>query len=513
MNIKVRITISNDQFKSIQQVNAEVRALGISQGEIGNFKEGQIITAKIKSILNEIFLLELGNGKSIEAKQNNILGLNLEKGNTYQFIVKTGEDGQIFMKPLLNEDVNIQQSDQGIIKFLEQAGIAPDKDKIQLVKLLLEAEMPVNERMIMEVNKARLQFDRIESLLKGMQDVQTEKGQFLEMDLGQALRELMRNQEQQQSHGESSIQMDGEESHENKFVNTKEMVINSSELENSEKTELLSKMEKNMDAKVEGNIERINIREMDFDKIIFLLKNGLKINLKNATALNDVILRQFPMSQQFEEIIQSLMKDDKTVNLGKNLRETTLKLQDALINRNPEFQEVLKELYAKAEMVKLKLTALDSDQHKDIVKQLENLKNNIDFLGKVNPLQTFLQVPIEIGNSHRNLDLFVVQERGKSKKINPQDVKILVSLDTKNMAFVQALIEIKEKSITCNFRIETEYAKQLIQSHEKKLEDGLTGYGFTNVYFHYAVSQSPIHLINAARSEKSLRHNSIDLKV
>ncbi len=507
----MRITVSNDQLKHVQQEQGELRATGIHRGEIGSFQEGQIIKAKIKSILNEIILLELGNGKTIEAKHNNTLAHGLEKGGVYQFVVKSGEDGQILIKPLLQEGMDVQQDDQGIVKFLAKAGIAPEKDKIQLVKLLLDAEMPVNEKLITEVAKTRLQFDRIDELLREAQNIG--KSQFLEKDLGQVLKALMKNQELQGRDREQSIQIDSKDNLKNAFLGTIEPVSNGGKIENDTQGNLLSKMAKTMGVGLEENIDRINIKEMDFDKIIFLLKNGLKINLKNATALNDIILRQFPLAKQFEEIVENLSKDQKTMTLGKSLSETLSKMQDALMNGKSEFTEALKDLYTKAEMVKLKLMSFESEQNKDIVKQLENFKNSIDFLGKINPLQTFLQVPLEMGNGHRNLDLFVIQERGKSKKINPQDVKILVSLDTRNMEFVQALIEIKEKSITCNFRTVNEHAQQLIQTHQKKLEQGLEKYGFTSIYFHYAITQSEMHLMNSLRREKTKNHHSIDLKV
>lgn len=502
----MRVTILNDQFKGLQQASIEKKALGANTGQDGNLQEGQIIKAKIKSILNEMILIELGNGKFIEAKYKDVAGHNLEKGSTYQFIVKAGDEGQILMKILGNEGLDIHHEDLSIIKFLEQTGMYPDKDKIQLVKLLLKAEMPVTEKMLLEITQTKLQFDKINDLLSSMKDVA--EGQFLEKDLGQVLKELIKKPEQQ-SHGDKTILMDT-------LGTSKAMSLGAgytSKLIEGKEQELLSKATDSKNNNFTGNSGRINVEGMDFEKIIFMLKNGLKVNLKNATALNDMVFRQYPMSRQFEEIIQTLMNDEKTTKLGMSLKETISKMQDALIHRKPEFQEALRELYTKAELIKLKMMSLESAHQKDIVNQLENFKNNIDFLGKLNPLQTFLQVPIEIGNIHRNLELIIVQERGKSKKINPKDVKLLVSLETKNMAFVQALIEIKEKSITCNFRVEHEHARAVIQSHQKSLENVLIKYGFVNVYFHYAVSQRETYLINTTDKDADLKHHSVDLKV
>lgn len=499
----MRMDYLNNLLKRAQTRGMEIKQPSTGALEIMGLKEGQVIKARIASMLHDIMMLELENGKLMEAKYTDMASGNLVEGQKYQFVIKTANDKQIVIQPILEDVPAFSDEAQDIARFLEKMGMTPDQEKIELVKQLIKYEIPVNERMLYEMNKLKHIFEKLKDLLENnMVKIHED---LAEKNIEEVFKGLLKDG--------LPISVRAAEKHPDHEHPMKNFIADEEGIYFSKEQEQNLVSARNGKVAGQESTIRCNLDEMNYEKLAFLWKHGFKMNIKHVSSFNDIVFRKFPIAKQLESIMEFLAGDENTVELAEKFEQTTYRLKEGLLHHKRDLQEILKELYAKAEMIKYKLESLDMHKHGDVIKQLENLKNGIDFIGKLNQWQTFLQIPIAIGNDQKNLEIFIGRNSKKSKKINPHDVKIFVSLDTKNMDVVQVLAEIQEKTITCNFRVANEQIKRIIKGYQEKLAEKLKNHGFVHIYFKYAVSQEKLNLLDVEGIDADKKRNFIDLKV
>lgn len=111
-------------------------------------------------------------------------------------------------------------------------------------------------------------------------------------------------------------------------------------------------------------------------------------------------------------------------------------------------------------------------------KLLQHLRviNNIDQF-------TYLQIPIQLGEQRQTAELFVYKRKNSSKKVDPEDVKILLNLDLQYMGHLESFIQVKGKEIALQMEVKNEDLTAFIKSNTLSLYKSLQdlGYKLTDV--------------------------------
>ena len=161
------------------------------------------------------------------------------------------------------------------------------------------------------------------------------------------------------------------------------------------------------------------------------------------------------------------------------------------------------------------IKALEKNEKSDkkVLIHLENMKSSLEFMSKINNNnQVFMQIPLQINETFKNMELFILKDKNKKAKSNNRNLKIFLSLNTDTFKMVQVLIDMDGKNIICNFQVETEAIKYIFAKFEAKLKKNISSIGFDHVNLNFAVSNKRVNLLNA--EEKKLdRMNSIDIRV
>ncbi|MCT4606702.1 MAG: hypothetical protein N4A64_11480 [Marinisporobacter sp.] len=473
-------------------------------GFLGNdnqgLKIGQMIKGKIQQILNDVLLIEMENGKLVEAKST--IPIEAQKNDILKFRIKAIDENQIMIQPIteeVKEKGAIDTAENKIVNLLESLNVKSGKEEIELVKKLIVNEIPVNKEILDNIIQSKGSFEKIETLLNNKPNSVTQN--MITKDIREVLKTLLK------------LEVHTKENEYNEFQKVKELGIKSSNGLETQKNIMEKEHQKLFDHKtVHSNI---NIQDMNFEKIIFLLKNNLKMNMLNMTNINNILLKDFTITKEIDQLIEVLYENKETAHLGKSLEQIFSKLKDMILEKKFEPGEMIKEIHVKLELVKQSIENISSKEQGDALKNIANLKNSLDFVSKINQFQTYFQMPIFFNDERKNLELYISKDDKNRKKINPKDVKILVALDTKTMDKVQVLIGIKDKNITCNFKVTTDETKKMLLAFENDLKEALKLLDFKGISMKYVVGNSENNMIGQELTKKEIdeKIRFIDLKV
>ncbi|MCT4618594.1 MAG: hypothetical protein N4A62_04315 [Marinisporobacter sp.] len=473
-------------------------------GFLGNDKQtlkiGQMIKGRIQQILNDVLLIEMENGKLLEAKSN--IPIEAQKNDVLKFQVKSIDENQILIQPIieeLREKGEISTAEKKIINLLESLNVKSGQEEVELVKKLIVNEIPVSKEILNNIIQSKGSFEIMETLLNNKTNSLTEDM------VTENIQKVLKNLLKVEGHTKGDEYREPE--------NVKKLGIKDAGLLETQKNIMENGKQKlSHDKIVHSNI---NIHDMNFEKIIFLLKNNLKVNMLNITNVNNILLKDFTITKEMDQLIEVLYENKETAHLGKGLEQIFSKLKDMILEKKFEPGEMIKEMHVKLELVKQSIENINSKEQGDALNNIANLKNSLDFMSKINQFQTYFQIPIFLNDERRNLELYISKDDKNRKKINPKDVKILVALDTKTMDKVQVLIEIKDKNITCNFKVTTDETKKKLIAFEKDLKEVLTGLDFKGMNMKYSVGNVGNNILEEDLTKKQVdkKIRFIDLKV
>ncbi|WP_129596890.1 hypothetical protein [Anaerophilus nitritogenes] len=483
-------------------------------GEISKevqLKVGQIIQGKICEILEDMIMLKMSNGKMLSAKLE--VGLSVEVEELLKFQVKEANENQILLKPIVEGQNNIEnETENKIMDVLKSFGMKATKEEISLIQTLIKNEIPVTKENVTSFMQMKGAFQKMEQMPIDL----FSKDLNIEEPILEVFKNIIKSQNDSLEQSNTKNLIENKEILENNsFIENKDSIGNKNFMENKENTDHKASLQKQDTPKNllqnEESIKYkdIGIKNMNDEKIVFISKNNLDINLGNAIQLNRILYKDNPMGKQINDLIKNLYENEKTTPLAKEIENILGKIKNMVETKDFKPQEILKELYVKLESIKSTVEGFDKKE--GILNQIDQIKDGLDFMNKLNQSQTYMQIPIPIDKEYQNIDLLIVKDNKSKKKIDPNHVKLLISLDTKNMGQVRTLIDIKEKNITCNFKLIEEKMKEIFFKNEDQLKESLKTLGYHSIYVQYGILNEESIVGDSTPSKKFT--NFIDMKV
>ncbi|MFZ5966361.1 MAG: hypothetical protein ACOYVK_04215 [Bacillota bacterium] len=492
---------------------SQIKIASNTEGENPGLKVGQIIKGAIEKIDGDTILLKLLGGEVIQAKTS--IPLEDQLNQSLRFIVKQSENNLIVLKPLDdssngNSLQTVSPSDvlSKVSSLLAKEGIPVDQEILQLIKELYKYDLPINSHTIMDFIKLKSYYEKTASILE--QQPTLLQPSMLDKNIHDVIKEFMLKLDNsvpkspQSTTADETVQPKGNIISDNNTA--RPPIVLDNETMKVEKTAVSSKLL--------FKPNDLNIQGMNYEKLLFLIKNNFQTNISNAVHVNNLIYHDFMLSQQLTNFIDKLSLHAETKDIGELFKNIFEKITKKIVDKNFNPKEIIDELRSNLESAQKTIETLNRSDKHVILKDIQNMKDSIDFLNKLNQTQTYIQLPIKLDHEYKNLELFICDQDKKKRKIDPHDIRLFISLDTNTLDTVQALIEIKHKNLTCNFRFASEAIKSYFIEHESNLKNGLDSFGFDNTNFHYAVFNRKNTLMSIPEeslSDKAI--HSIDLKV
>lgn len=544
----------------VQQAVQAAKNEGIQKAEVG-----AAITARISEVLNGVLTLDVGNGKQMVARD--LSGQNFYPGQTVTFeVVGYDEGGTLQVRLAANESVAGTDT-QKLAQMLKSLNLPDTEGNRELIKNLSAYRIPLNPENIKAAQELNVQAKGIVQLTdKAGTAVLAEHEAEPIKQIAARLIEITGTQVKTTSPEPavpgrpSSVQtpaqtiaaqanpaadtevtpqiklpestlpvtekvsvsanIPNDHTEKNEVSKPQTGQINTDTIKPSNpvipenKAELKAAVQNTANATNEsprGEELKELLKQLTFEKIGFVLKTQLPADLGTLNTLDKLILGKKELGVQLKELLGNLPNDEVNAPLKEAIQNAVKAVH---IHQGMDAFELQKQLKSLNQtLTSLSLHASESvSVNQNMKESLTEVKNSLDFLGRLSESATYLHVPVMLGQGTKPMDLYVQRDKSGKKKVNPNDTRIFISLDTNHMNTVQCLVEVQEKKLNIGFKLADPDALAIISRVFDSLKEALAQQGYTDVNIHGTVYQKPLNLMDITK-ESPLDLRRIDMRV
>lgn len=486
---------------------------------LSNLEVGDTVRGKLIEMLGQSISIKTASGQLFTAALMKVV--DLVPGQPVELIINSITAEGIFAELKSDNQKTPISDDSKLQQLLQQMDIKPEESTIQAAKLLIKYNMPVTkENVITLVSTQR----SIESLAQGdtakaiallqselnINNTEITKlvkmAAVLEPQSQQVLKALQAKVEAVANDAKSPIQ--------------NETIKNEAKLPDIklEVTKIQAEIQKPIEITPKALMQQLAAEiEAETSKPVILKENLTKQEGQKFDKLIDIIIKAFEIASKTkpEQAAYMLSKDIKITpatikaivdnTKGENKLSIQLdgieKLVETLEKNDVDVKEIkqeLRKLFLKPELLQSK--EIVTENFKDIIKlgaKLENLlkeqgmdrkvdisalqdvKGNIDFIKSINVDINYLQIPIQINEKNTTAEIYVFNDKKRSKSINPENATILVALDLDKLGHIESLITVNKKNVNITFKVEEDSFKKVISKAAESLKISLEARGYT----------------------------------
>ncbi|KAB3532057.1 DUF6240 domain-containing protein [Alkaliphilus serpentinus] len=276
-----------------------------------------------------------------------------------------------------------------------------------------------------------------------------------------------------------------------------------------------------IDKSVNNSIKDLSFLNQIKDKgegiIALMMKNNIPRNLAEIQKLSLLLSNRQNISLQLDALMELVNTsgnsdlEEGVVGFKNQLQllEKGLKAADPNLNKfNDELLKFINEIRSKGNLLEDSLKA-------KLDKQVEKILNTYQTQGQINKNDTFLQIPLALNNNINNLQIFVMNNRKNTKKIDPANMSVLMNLDTENMDNINVYLAVSGKKVTLKIGVSKESYRKAIEGELKlldKLMDNL-GYEMKDVSFKVDEEQHLFGLVEEIQLDKLTTSHSINITI
>ncbi len=162
------------------------------------------------------------------------------------------------------------------------------------------------------------------------------------------------------------------------------------------------------------------------------------------------VLKQ-ALKEQWLVTPQDLNEPDKIVRYYKQLEEQTRQLTSFLEKMGKEASPLMKDI--------------------------TNIRSNLNFMEQINQNVTYLQIPIQFTNNEAHSDLYVYTNK-KSLRENDGNLSVLLHLDMEVLGTTDIYINMKGNQVSAKFNLQNKKAMELVANNLEQLVDQLKEKGY-----------------------------------
>ncbi|MCT4594962.1 MAG: hypothetical protein N4A57_11935 [Anaeromicrobium sp.] len=467
------------------------------------------------------------------------IGINfhkiLDKGNNKREV--TSQNGKVKiaqLKSALIEELLKNESEEvpketkeKLVKYLKDMNVDDSKENMDTLKKIIKNEIPLNKELFKRVNNIRAKYNLIK-------DIRSNEGTEVPKELYEEeidkiplrkIKELLSEssgkdktleKNNMNEKAEENILKEGtikESTHKDELekrsvsLEGKEIPKNDLNKKNNEikplekKTENTNEKTNNKDGIKKETLNKKLIENLSLDKttdkILFLIKNNMKVNLENLDKTK-YIFKEENISDDIKELIDSI-DDPKIKNIIKKFI-----LNRSNVDEGQQIKDNAKKMYSFLENIKDELSEEKNPVQRQ---QIDKLLDTMKFLDKVNKEMYYMQVPMLIDDHIKNLEMYMEKKNGKKKSMESRGISF--TLETKNLGDITCQINAYDEDMNLKFHVNNDKVMNKIKDKEDKLKAYLEDMDFENILIKYLVGKKKDELVYLESKEI----NFVDIKV
>ena len=495
---------------------------------------GQGIMAEIKGMTGSQVQLLLGNNSMIQANVEGNFNFNIGQKLIFQLQGNSGD--KISISPLFSN--NAMQ--ENVYKAIEAANLPVKEDTVTLVKAMMDSKLPIDLTSLQSMNREMVtnpntSIDTLVSLKNF--NIPINKDSIVQFE----------QYKQHEHHIVDKIQNFIDELP-NQFTNLAKSVV--PELINNNISNETLPQESNLADKAvdfkemvefikvfsSPNNELDNVR-LEFDKE---MQNFNNIDKSTGNIVDNVIEKYKPQILELFDGNESLANQKLLGKLAEMIEKTTFSEDIAKdIGNSKEFSKLLKDvigkqwllspkevdggavedLYERLNKQTAKLMDIVNDlsnQNSSIGKEVNNLKQNIDFLNQINQFANYVQIPLKMSGGNANAQLYVYADKDKLKG-KDDNFSAALQLNMDNLGCVNVYVTMQGKNVETNFTLQDDETLDFISNNIDILNRKIEKLGY-NITTKLIVDEDineisdEIFKLGVEPEEKMSIHYSFDMK-
>ena len=267
----------------------------------------------------------------------------------------------------------------------------------------------------------------------------------------------------------------------NEIVINKDTIINKNTIinyfkENNINTESLT------DKDIEKFIEIVNNKNTDeADMQEYKFKNISFSTTKDVKEFIDILKNQatIPKNDKVDKVMTPLeVEQDEFVQakeLVKDVHKATPEIiKEGIKAKALDIKDIIKEVILSSKN--------GDDEGEAFNKVIEFIKGNaaeVKVFNSVSNNYYYMNIPLKVKQDEYECKLIVKDERGKGKKLDSSNVKMIVSVKTLNLGNVDAYIKLQNKNLDIDLKCSKEYVK-ILDKEKNKLIESLNTIGYNS---------------------------------
>lgn len=235
------------------------------------------------------------------------------------------------------------------------------------------------------------------------------------------------------------------------------------------------------------------LQRFDYSQSSLILKNELPLTLKNIFLAYDALSDEGGITNKFLNILNEI----NDLSLSK---ESVSELLKHITSEAPVEEKL------DAMMKTLIKEAGDSEKATILEREFNVLKESQSLSKSLNEQMMAIQIPIVLQDSLQKVDIFYKKAK---QKTNPNDMTLLIALDTKNYGEVRCVIHKLDQVFKLDFMLKDEDVKKVFEQYEDILKTQLKD---KNAMIRFSIKSN--HAFGTKPSEnEAIDSYSFDMKV
>ncbi|MGL5260286.1 MAG: flagellar hook-length control protein FliK [Lachnospiraceae bacterium] len=430
---------------------------------------GDIIQGQITKLDGIDVKLLLFNAMNIQAKLDS--SISLKEGAMIQFQVKSNSEKGLIIQPLFE---NIAQ-EETVVKSLQMANLPITNDSIEMVKSLMDKNMPIQKQVLTQIFKeinANTQLTPKEIVTLHFLDIPINEEAIQQMISYKENTHLVKDSI---SYLKEAVEPFIEELLRD-CLSTKESKV----IEH-----FLDVLKENIPLKSdELSLEYTKIKN---DLLQVLSNKGIEeVTIQGAVCEKFQENMQQTSLQQPQELLQEIT-NQTTILESTDVKKAMITLFHKIFMNNGLMDEVdvgnkekIQEFY---ETLNQTISSLKSGLEKmdkietGFSKAVFTMNSNLDFINHINQVYQYVQLPVKLEHNEANAELFLFTNK---KNLAQEDGKIsaFLHLDMNALGPVDVFISLDKQSVVTNFKLSNEKSLELIEKNISMLNERVQKKGY-----------------------------------
>lgn len=470
----MRIALNSTLVNQINKQNGQ-KAMPV-------LKVGDVIMAEIVSLDGENVTLKSRDGAVFVAKM--LANINILLGDTVELMVSSKEGDKYIMQNLslesgVIENISHQQSTyanegkahSAIITTLKNLGVMQSPQLVDSI-INIMSEHP-------DVNVKSAVFMAINDIPASKQNIDVLKQLTGNENIGNELFEIM-----EQVIDKQGVTQNAPITHQ--VNNTMQTNINDSQTTNTPISNMVSPneppilevaanviSEENMvlNTTQEGVTHEITPKDSQINNIVQenvineVKTTSVPLENDNTLEYNNVDTEMGELKPQYtsKHVVEKILS--MFVSL-EDIKEDDAKLKEANKDLNQKLSD-LKEIVKNS----------DIRNREDVTLKTDKIISKNKMVSDINRF-TYMQIPINYSEERKTAELFVYRRKKNTKKLDPNDIVMLIGLDTTNLGRVETAIKVQNKNVSLKICQETGSAIEILKKRSIGLKKVLGDIGF-----------------------------------